>query len=162
MITTNPFAWYQPQYVLSEEIGMTTVKYVLLTLLKKTARVAIGIQKDHVPIVYWMDRERLKELRNGDYYGSPFIMYEGSLTEEEGKEILSAAEADDYAKAIRLFKKYFRREYSEKVFEEDGAWRPISEEVHDDWFDECKDILSMLTMNIRTVLVYERHEEEYW
>jgi len=141
---------------------MTTVKYVLLTLLNKTVRAAIGIQEDHVPIVYWMDRERLKEIRNGDYYGSPFTMYEGSLTEEEGEKILSAAEADDYAKAIRLFKKYFRGESSKKVFKEDGAWRPISEEVHDDWFDECKEIMSMLETDLRTVLVYEREEEEYW
>lgn len=141
---------------------MAIVKYILLTICDKTVRVAIGIQEKHAPIVYWMDREVLKDIRKGNYAGSPFAMVEGSLTEEEGNEILSAAETNDYARAIRLFKKYFRGEYSDKVFVEDESWRPISEEVHDDWFDECKQILSLLTTNIRDVLVYERTEEDYW
>lgn len=147
--------------LLQEDPGMITVKYILLTICNNTVRVAIGIQEKHVPIVYWMDRETLKDIRKGNYGRSPYFIFEGSLTEEEGNEILSAAETNDYARAIRLFKKYFRGEYSDKVFDENESWRPISEEVHDDWFDECKEILSLLTTNIRDVLVYER-KEEYW
>ena len=141
---------------------MSLVKYILLTILNQTVRVAIGIQENHTPIVYWMDREILNGIRRGNDYGSPYVMIEGSLTEDEGKEILYAAEAGDYAKAIRLFKKYFRGEDSDKVYDEDGAWRPISEEVEDDWFDECKEIMSLMTTDLRDVLTYERQEDENW
>ena len=149
---------------------MTTVKYILLTICNRAVRVAIGIQPNHEPVVYWMEKENHYpvevELENGevftyDRYFSPYVMFEGSLTEEEGNEILSAAESNEYAKAVRLFRKYFRGEDSDKVYIEDEEWRPISEEVHDDWFDECKEIMSLLRTKIRDVLTYER-TEEYW
>ena len=102
-----------------------------------------------------MDRGILDDIIAGGDFGSPFVMYEGSLTEDEGREILAAAENNDFSKAIRLFKKYFKGENSDKVFIEDGAWRPISEEVPDDWFDECEHILSLLETKIRAVLSFE-------
>ena len=148
----------------------TIVKYILLTICNRTVRVAIGIQPNHVPLVYWMDKEDHYpvevELEDGkvfthNEYFSPYIMFEGALTEKEGEEILSAAESNDYAKAVRLFRKYFRGEDSDKVYVEDEETRPISEEVHDDWYDECKEIMSLMKTNIRDVLTYER-QEEYW
>ena len=139
---------------------MTTVKYILLTIENHTVRVAIGIQENHAPIVYWMEK--------GDLYS--YILFQGCMTEEEGNRILAAAEADNYATAIRLFRKYFRGEGSEKMYVEaegmegwEGKWLylPISEVVPDDWFDECKQIMSLMTTNIRDVLTFER-DEEVW
>lgn len=149
---------------------MTTVKYILLTIYNHTVRIAVGIQANHKPIVYWMYKEDHYpvevEMEDGEVvtyneYSSPYVMFEGALTEEEGDEILSAAESNEYAKAIRLFKKYFRGEDSDKVYVEDEGLLPISEMVHDDWFDECKLIMSMLRTNIRTVLTYERQDDDW-
>ena len=137
---------------------MTTVQYILLTIKNRTVRVAVGIQKNHTPIVYWMDK--------GDIYS--YVLFQGCMTEEEGNEILAAAEADNYAVAIRLFRKYFRGEESDKVYvEEEGLllpsgerlYMPISEVVPDDWFDECKLIMSFMRKNWRIVLTFERKEE---
>lgn len=36
---------------------------------------------------------------------------------------------------------------------------PISEVVPDDWFDECKLIISCMMTNKRTVFTFERDEE---
>ena len=139
---------------------MTTVKYILFTIENSTVRVAIGVQPDHDPIVYWM--------KKGDIYS--YILYQGCMTEEEGEQILAAAEADNYAKAIRLFRKYFKGQESDKVYvEEEGLvsswgerlWMPISEVVPDEWFDECKHIMSLMETNMRDVLTYER-DEEVW
>ena len=138
---------------------MAKVKYILLTILKGNVRVAIGIQYRRAPLVYWMDRVKLKEIGKYDDFASPYVMYEGSLTQKEGKEILQAAEADDLSTAVRLFKKYFRGEESDKVYVEDEEWRPISEEVHDDWYDECDEIMSLMCTNIRGVLTYVRRKE---
>ena len=132
---------------------MTIVKYILLTIENRTVRVAIGIQESHTPIVYWMEK--------GDPYS--YILFQGCMTEEEGNRILAAAEADNYATAIRLFRKYFRGEESEKVYvEAEGMedWEgkrlylPISEVVPDDWFDECKQIMSLMRTNMRDVLTF--------
>ena len=93
------------------EKTVATVKYILLTIANRTVRVAIGVQPNHTPIVYWM--------KKGD--GFSYVLYQGCMTEEEGNQILDAAEADNYAAAVRLFHKYFRGENSEKVYaEEEG------------------------------------------
>ena len=126
-----------------------TVKYILLTIDNCTVRVAIGIQNNHMPIVYWMKR--------GDVYSCK--LFQGCMSVEEGRQILAAAEANNYAAACRLFHKYFRGVLSEKIYvEAEGRW-PISEEVPDDWFDECKQILSLMTTNLRKVLVFEREDD---
>lgn len=36
---------------------MITVKYILLTICNRAVRVAIGIQPNHTPLVYWMGKE---------------------------------------------------------------------------------------------------------
>lgn len=126
-----------------------TVKYILLTIENRTVRVAIGIQNNHMPIVYWMER--------GDLYS--YVLFQGCMSEEEGRQILVAAEANNYAAACRLFHKHFRGKQSEKIYVEAEGRCPISEEVPDDWFDECKQILSLMMTNLRTVLVFERKED---
>ena len=73
----------------------------------------------------------------------------GCMSRAEGKEILAAAEDDDFAKVIRLFKKYFRGQDSDQVYVEADEWMPISEVIHDDWFDECKQIMDLMDTNIR-------------
>lgn len=137
---------------------MTTVKYILLTIDNRTVRVAIGIQLGYDPIVFWMER--------GNLYS--YVMFEGAMTEEEGNQILAAAEANDYASACRLFRKYFRGEESDRMYiEEEGVvssggeqlYLPISEMVPDEWFDECKQIMSLMNSNLRDVLTFERNEE---
>lgn len=143
-----------------EESVKTTVKYILFTIENRTIRVAVGIQKNHAPIAYWMKR--------GDPYS--YVYYQGCMTEDEGNQILQAAEANNYALAIRLFHKYFRGEQSEYVYAKEEGWvssngdrvyPPISEVVPDDWFYECKEIMSLMTTNMREVLTFER-DEEVW
>lgn len=137
---------------------MTIVKYILLTIENRTVRVAIGIQENHDPIVYWMEK--------GDIFS--YVLFQGCMTEEEGNKILQAAEKNDYRTACRLFRKYFRGEESGKIYVEsegmegwDGRtlYLPISEVVPDDWFDECKQIMSLMMTNMRDVLTFERDEE---
>lgn len=139
---------------------MTTVKYILLTIENRTVRVALGVQPGHAPITYWMEK--------GDIYS--YVFFQGCMTEKEGGQILAAAEADNYGSAIRLFRKYFRGENSDTMYIEaegmkgwDGKtlYLPISEVVPDDWFDECKQIMSLMRTNIRDVLTFERNEEEW-
>ncbi len=81
------------------------------------------------------------------------------MSEAEGKEILAAAEDDDFAKAIRLFRKYFRGQDSDQVYVEADEWRPISEEIHDDWFDECDQVMTLMETNIRGVFSFDRHND---
>lgn len=131
---------------------VTVVQYIFLTVNNRKTRVVIGIQDAHTPIVYTMDK------------GDPlsYVLYTGCMTEQEGLEILLAAEGDNFAKASRLFHKYFRGEDSEKVYVEEEEWRPISEEIHDDWFDECESIMDLMCTNARGVFVYERKPGDWY
>ena len=137
---------------------MTTVKYILLTINSRTIRVAIGVQPGYEPIVYWMEK--------GNIYS--YVMFQGAMTEEEGNQILAAAEVNDYKTACLLFHKFFRGEESDEIYvEEEGLvtsngeklMLPISEMVSDEWFFECKEIMGLLNSNIRDVLTFERNEE---
>lgn len=89
------------------------------------------------------------------------MLYTGCMTKAEGEEILAAAEADDFARVIRLFKKYFRGKDSETVYVETDESLPISEVIHDDWFDECSQIMSLMETNLRGVLSFDRHRDWY-
>ena len=126
-----------------------TVKYILFTYNYRMTRVAIGIQNKRLPIVYTMERDDIDS----------YILYTGCMSEAEGKEILAAAEDDDFAKAIRLFRKYFRGQDSDQVYVEADEWRPISEEIYDDWFDECDQVMTLMETNIRGVFSFDRHND---
>ena len=128
-----------------------TVKYILFTFNNRKSRAAIGIQNRRRPIVYTMD--------TGDI--DSYILYTGCMSKAEGKEILAAAEDNDFAKVIRLFKKYFRGQDSDQVYVEADEWLPISEVIHDDWFDECKEIMSLMETDIRDVFSFDRHNDWY-
>lgn len=126
-----------------------TVKYILFTFNNRKSRAAIGIQNKRQPIVYTMAKDDIDS----------YILYTGGMSEAEGEEILAAAEDNDFAKAIRLFRKYFRGQDSDQVYVEADEWRPISEEIHDDWFDECDQIMTLMETNIRGVFSFDRHND---
>lgn len=145
----------------------TKVKYIYLTMNKGTLRVCIGIQQGMNPIIY--------AYAPGDFYS--YCMYLNQITQEQGLEILKAAEEGNTRRAISLSKKYCSRLKFRDNLGNDGEYESpyevfgkeivenigpivLSDIVPDEWCDEIRDVRDYIDFK-RVLGVYEYEREDY-
>lgn len=110
------------------------IRYAFIPIKKQGLHICVGLQEGEEPIVY---------ARNvAEEYD---IMYcYKTMRIEQAEEIFEAVKAGNKKLAGKLFEEYFDPEKVKIICNESMDYRPISDAVPDDWFDEVDDVLMIL------------------